>query len=224
VPRGKRRSGRPAAGNPGVGRELLIEKTCELLRQLPPSRVTTAEVARYTGADPSLIRYYFSDHSSLLVAAAEEVTSRFSVILEESLSKSEPTPEGNLRARIGALLDLNVMYPFFHRLIVEEIVTSKSPAARELLRKLTERGISAYASILAEGTQEGSLRQVDTDLLFLSIIGVCEFFVAGLPILQVASGNKLDDAAMTARYRNFICDLILNGLKSSGPRRSPARS
>jgi TetR/AcrR family transcriptional regulator len=213
---GKRRAiGRPGAGNPGVGRDLLIARTCELLRELPPSRVTRAQVARYTGVDPTLIRYYFKDRSSLLMAVAEEVTSQFPGILAEALRKSEQSPQGHLRARIGALLDLNVTYPFFHRLIVEEVMTSKAAAARALLGKLTERGVGAYTAILAAGAKDGSLRSVDSALLFLSIIGVCEFFVAGLPILRIAAADKHDEAAMTARYKSFICDLLLNGLKSS---------
>ncbi|MFT4046775.1 MAG: TetR family transcriptional regulator C-terminal domain-containing protein [Solimonas sp.] len=211
----KRSVGRPARGDQGVGQDALIEKTCELLRTMPPEQVSRAEVARYMGVDPSLIRYYFRDRSSLLLAAAQKLTRQFAITLEESLKRSgETTPEQQLQARVGAFLDMQVTYPFFHRLIIEEVVTSDAPAAKELLESLTQRGIGAYETILKRGVKEGSMRKINASMLFLSIIGMCEFFVAGLPILEAAKGAPINAAAAARQYRNFICDLVINGVRA----------
>ena len=212
----RRAIGRPAAGSQGVGRDALIDKTCDLLTQLPPNLVTRAEVARHTNVDPSLIRYYFHDRSSLLIAAAEKLSGKFGVMVEQETAKADGTPEGILKARVAAILKFESTYPFFHRLLLEEVMTSKTPAAKKLLNDLTTRGVEAYAKIVNGGTRDGSLRKVDTAFLFLAVIGMCEFFVAGMPMLKVALGGKVDPEATGARYEKFVSELLLNGLAANG--------
>ena len=212
----RRAIGRPAAGSQGVGRDALIDKTCDLLTQLPPNLVTRAEVARHTNVDPSLIRYYFHDRSSLLIAAAEKLSAKFGVMVEEEAAKADGSPEGILKARVAAILKFETTYPFFHRLLLEEVMTSKTPAAKKLLNDLTTRGVEAYTKIVNGGTRDGSLRKVDTAFLFLAVIGMCEFFVAGMPMLKVALGGKVDPEAAGARYEKFVSELLLNGLAANG--------
>jgi TetR/AcrR family transcriptional regulator len=214
---GRRSIGRPAASAPGVGRQALIEKTCELLRTLPPDRVTRAEVARHAKVDPSLIRYYFKERSALLVAATEQLTSQYRERVEQKTAASDHSPAALLRLRIDNLLDLEMANPFFHRLIVEEIVPAKSAAAKQLLQQLTSRGTAGYGAIVEAGVRDGSLRHVEPAFLFLAVISMCEFFLTGLPILRVALGEEIDQATLTKRYREFVLDLVLNGL------RAPAR-
>jgi hypothetical protein len=38
-----------------------------------------------------------------------------------------------------------------------------------------------------------------------------------MPILRLALGKGLDERALSARYREFICDLLLEGLKVRAP-------
>jgi TetR/AcrR family transcriptional regulator len=220
----RRAIGRPPAGEQGVGREALIDKTCELLRELPPNRVTRAEVARHTNVDPSLIRYYFHDRSSLLIAAAERLSSQFGSMLEEETKRAGDGAEGMLRARVAAVLKFEITYPFFHRLLLEEVMTSKAPAAKKLLSQLTERGLTAYHSILNGGVKSGLMRKVDPAFLFLAVIGMCEFFVSGMPMLKLAHGGKVDPRAAGERYGDFVSDLVLNGLSANGAAGRKARA
>jgi TetR/AcrR family transcriptional regulator len=213
--RKRRRIGRPASEHDSVGRDALLEKTCELLRELPPDKVTRAEVARYTNVDPSLIRYYFKDRASLLVAAAEKLTSEFARNLDKAVKHSDNSPRSLLKARVGALFELIVSHPYFHRLLIEEIVPSSATAAKRMLEEMTERSVAGYEAILAAGAKDGTLRRVNSAQLLLAVIGMCEFFIAGMPILKLAVGSRLDEKAAASDYREFICDLLLNGL--AGP-------
>src|SRR6202167_2815730 len=142
--RKRRGIGRPAAGAQTVGREALITRTCEMLTELPPNRITRAEVARHMNVDPSLIRYYFRDRSTLLVAAAERLVDTFQQLLDEELAQSDMSAAGRLRARISALLKLNITYPFFHRLMIDELVKIDSRPAQRFLDELTHKGVSGY--------------------------------------------------------------------------------
>jgi AcrR family transcriptional regulator len=213
----RRGIGRPAAGPKTVGRDALIARTCELLTQLPPNRITRAEVARRMGVDPSLIRYYFRDRSMLLLAAMEKLTAEFSRMLEQELAQAAAGPEGELRARISALQKFEVTYPFFHRLLIDEFLNLNSPAATRFLQQLTSQALAGYGAILDAGCKQGLFRRTDSAFVFLAAIGMCEFFVNGMPILRLALGKGLDERALSARYREFICDLLLEGLKVRAP-------
>ena len=204
--------GRPSSTQQAVGRDALIGKTCELLQKLPPDRITRAEVARYTNVDPSLIRYYFQDRASLMVAAAERLSQEFTKNFAKRVRQSDKSPESRLRARVAAQFDLNVSHPFYHRLLLEEVVGSDAPQARRLIDELTRSAAMAYESILGELAGSGRLRQVQPLYLFMAVAGMCEFFVAGLPVLKIAKGRRLDEKAAGREYRDFICDLLLQGL------------
>jgi AcrR family transcriptional regulator len=212
-PRGRRGIGRPAAGPHTVGREALIEHTCQLLSQLPPNRITRAEVARRMGVDPSLIRYYFRDRSTLLLAAVERLTAEFCRIRDRELAQAGNEPEGKLRARIAALLQFEIAYPFFHRLLIDEFVHMKSPAVVRYLHELTTRSLDAYSAMLDSGFDARVFRRSDSTFLFLAVIGMCEFFVKATSILRIAAGKNVDQRSLSVRYRDFVCDLLLNGLK-----------
>jgi TetR/AcrR family transcriptional regulator len=212
-PKRKRRAiGRPSSDQEGVGRDALVEKTCELLRQLPPEKVTRAEVARFTGVDPSLIRYYFQDRSTLLVAAAERLTAQFAANLEKAVKESDSSPRSLLRARVQTLFDLIVEHPYFHRLLLEEVLPSNTPAAKKMMEEMTHRTVTSYETILSAGAKQGSLRSTNPVMLLLAVIGMCEFFIGGLPIMAVGMGKKIDEKTAARDYREFIWDLLLNGI------------
>jgi AcrR family transcriptional regulator len=210
----KRRSiGRPAAHAECVGREGLIETTCQLLRELPPNQVTRAEVARQANVDPSLIRYYFQDRTSLLVAATERITANFSRSLAKAATRGGDSAEGKLRARVGAIIDLIVTFPFFHRLFIEELGGAPGSAGEKLLRATVLEGVNDLRAIINEGVRKGEMRQTNVPFLFISLLGMAEFFVGGTPVLKIAVGGKLDAVASVKRYKTFVADMLLNGLR-----------
>jgi TetR/AcrR family transcriptional regulator len=210
----RRRSiGRPALGKSTVGRDALIAKTCELLGRMPPSRVTRAEVARAMNVDPSLIRYYFRDRSTLLLAAVERLSTEFIHTVERNTDKSDATPAGQLCARASSQLLHELHYPFFRQLILDEIGQMRTPAARKVLQQLTNRGLSAYTQILEAGAQQGQLRAVDPMFLFIAIIGMSQFFVGSGPIQQLVQPRTAGNADVAEQFRQFMCDLLINGLR-----------
>jgi TetR/AcrR family transcriptional regulator len=215
--RKRRGIGRPAAGSQAVGRDALIERTCEMLTELPPNRITRAEVARHMNVDPSLIRYYFRDRSTLLVAAAERLVETFQRLMDEELAQSDMSADGRLRARVSALLKLNVSYPFFHRLLIDELVNIDSRPAQRFIEEITHRGVAGYGAIIDAGVKEGIFRKVNSAFLFLAVIGVVEFFVNGMPVLRIAMGKEFDERVIAARYREFICELLSAGLRTRQP-------
>lgn len=208
----KRLSGRPGADAPAIGRDTIVECACELLRKLPPGKITRSEVARLAGVDPSLARYYFRDGQSMLLAVAERLTEQFAHRVERFVAASDGTPQEALKARIRSLMALQVEYPYFHQLIAQEVVKSDDPTARRLMEKLTDGGMRAYQTIIDCGVADRTMRAVDGQQLFLAVVGMCESFVTGFPMLRFARGKTIDMLAESRRYEEFICELVLRGV------------
>jgi len=211
-----RSRGRPKAGAPDaertVGRDSLIDATIDLLKVMPPAAITPSLVARTTGVHPSLIRYYFKNRASLLVAVAERVTQQFAEDMA-LYARGSGSPESRLAGRICTMIDLNATYPFFQQLFATEIAVSADPAAHGIITQLTHRGIGAYASILRGGQGDGSLRSADPFLLYAAIVGMSEFFVLAHHQMEIAHGAPIDEAELREAYKSFVCDLVLNGLR-----------
>jgi hypothetical protein len=102
--------------------------------------------------------------------------------------------------------------------MVETVITSATPEAKKLVNDLSRRGVQAYREILEEGVAAGAFRPVDSAYLYFAVIGLCEFFIPGLPVLASAVGGKPDPKRYKEDYRDFICNLVLNGLRPPAPR------
>lgn len=210
----KRRSGRPSrASAQVVGRDTLIDVVCDLLKEHPPHVITRVAVAERAGVDPSLIRYYFSDHNSMLVAATEKFAHLFDEALQPALARAGEEGMDRVLARAGALLTLEVAYPFFNRLIHEEVVDSQLPAARDLLDRLTRRAVGAYRNAIDAGVAAGTMRPVDPLFLHIAVIGLCATYVASRSILQYAKSIGIAKDISVDAYREFILELLRAGLR-----------
>ena len=209
-----RSAGRPRNDSQSVGREALIEVTCELLKSQPPSAVTRALVARHSNVDPSLIRYYFKDRDSLMVAAAESIIARFRTIVAAAYARTDNSPRNRLVARIGALLELDALYPYFNRLLNEELIRSESPEAKRMARDLQTTAIGAYTELVEAGVRQGEFRPIDPAQLYVSVLGLCEFVNQGRATIEVVQGAPLSPAEYAEKHKTFICDLILQGIQA----------
>jgi hypothetical protein len=99
--------------------------------------------------------------------------------------------------------------------MIDELVTLDTPAAVRFVEQLTREGVAGYTDVIDAGVKDGVFRRTSVPFLFLAVIGMCEFFVNGMPILRLALGKSFDERGASARYREFICELLVNGLKGA---------
>jgi TetR/AcrR family transcriptional regulator len=204
-----RPQGRPSDSQDVVGREALIRAARALLARLPPAKVTRAAVAREAGVDPSLIRYYFKDRASLLLAVLEQIVRGRSVLT--ALDDYETAADA-LRAYVRGFFAFHTENPFFHRLLIEEIAQSESPAAREAFHRLDHMAIDGLTEILARGSSDKTLIPADPALLHIAIIGMCEFFFSSGVLLEDALGDGIVPDDVAERYGDLITDMVLRGI------------
>jgi len=210
----RRKPGRPLAqGSKRVGSDTIVQEVCELLRDFAPRDVTLLRVAQHAGVDRSLIRYYFKNRSTLLLAAARHLFSALKSELDSARESAPADPEAQIRANAVALLRFQLEHPYFHRLMIDEIFVSDDPEAKAFFESLTTVALAALRATAHAAAREGETRAVDGAFLYIAMIGMCEFFVMGAPILKVAFGKDYDAEAVAGEYEKFIRDYVVDGLR-----------
>lgn len=207
----KRAIGRPSGPSHVVGRDALVDSACELLKVMPPNEVSGVKIAKHCGADPSLIRYYFKDRLGLLIAAAEKLTTEYNP--DAVVQAAGEDSRAQFRGRLGRLLELDSANPFFHRLMMEELLLSENKRTHDLLDALTKRGVAAYRGILDRGIARGELHDVNVEMLFVTIVAICQSFDNTYRLYELAAGKKLDRENFREEYSGFLGDLLLQGLE-----------
>jgi TetR/AcrR family transcriptional regulator len=205
----KRGQGRPKDPNALVGRDAIINATRELLRHRPPSAVTRADIARFAQVDPALIRYYFGTTEALLTAVASQINSEMHARIRAAV-KIAGSSEEKLRQRIRTFLAMHAENPHLNQLIVQKILGSRQREARLARAEMVKDSLRTLEDILIEGHRAGRLRAVDPRFLHIALIGMCDFFFTGRPVVDELFPDA--DERLLESYGEFLADLILGGL------------
>jgi TetR/AcrR family transcriptional regulator len=207
--RRKRSRGRPGPKDGAVGRDAIVAAARQLLEALPPHKVPTVLIARKAGVDPALVRYYFSNREELLIAVIEHILATW--LAEHQLPDAPPAQR--LAAHIAGMFDFSCRVRSMQRLMIDGCAEAKSAAVRARVRALTADAMHHYAEFLH---LEGDAEEASPDPLFMhiAIIGLCEFFAAAQAMILPVAPKQLDATQLAQRYKAFICDLVLDGLRS----------
>lgn len=221
--RPRRKAGRPPNHSHAVGREALVEATVELFRTMAPAEVTLRGVARRCGVDPALVRYYFGDKSALLREAAAHILADLKTQSTRKVQEPKPAVD-RLAQRVSDLIDLFTANPYLHPLVLEQVVNWKRKGGKSALKHMASFADIAKTLVDA-GTKEGTFRPVDYRFLHLAIIGLCEIFVTMKPLVNELFGGQAGPA-VTRAYRDFVVELLVDGLgsKSSSRKRRAKRA
>ena len=210
----RRKRGRPHdQGGKSVGADAIVLNVCELLRDFAPREITLLRVADSAGVDRSLIRYYFTNRSKLLLAAARHLLAQLQNELSAAQHVPLDDPETQMREQVRALLRFQIRHPYFHRLMVDEVVNSDEPEAQAFFKSYTSAAVALYRGMAGAAARRAAIRQVDGAFLYMAAIGMCEFFVTATPILRVAFGKNYDAETVTRQYEKFIGDYVVDGLR-----------
>jgi TetR/AcrR family transcriptional regulator len=211
--RKRRARGRPPDDGASVGAEAIVRHACELLRELAPRDVTLLRVAQHAGVDRSLIRYYFKNRPSLLLAAARHLFAQLKEELATVARVPSSDPQERVRESARALLRFQIKHPYFHRLMVDEVVNSEHPEARAFFESFTAGAVSHHRAIATAIARQPGMRAVDGAFVYIALIGMCEFFVTGAPILRVAFGADYDSQRVSQAFAKFVADYVVDGLR-----------
>lgn len=215
--RRRRSRGRPGNSELGVGADAIVLKACELLRHVAPRELSLIGLARHAGIDRSLIRYYFTDRSSVLLAAARHLFGILRIRLETVEARFAEDPEARVREMAVTLLRFQIEHPYFHRLMIDEVVNSSTKEAQEFFRAFTKQAVEDFRAMTLAIARRGGARAFDGVFLYLAVIGMCEFFVTGGPILEVAFGRGFDREEVSRQYERFVREYAVDGIRRRLP-------
>lgn len=207
-----RRKGRPSSGEETVGRQKLVDAARELLLTVAPTKLTSRQVAKATGADRGLIRYYFGSMPNLLAEVANQLSHGLVAKLAEA-SKGRDRAVVRLKRRIREFVRYELANPALHPLYAQQILSGKTPTARRTLESVAAEGHASLRQIVDDGRRAGELRNdFDARLLDIAIIGLCEFVVVGRPILDAWINRGEKPADLIAKYGDFVAELVIRGI------------
>ncbi len=194
------------ASAPGVGKEALVDAARALLQELPPAQVTSTAIARKAGADPALVRYYFGNRENLLFEVATQIG-------EDS---NRPLPDGEpvdlLEDMIRGTFRFTRSAKHMQRLMIEELDSASSPEMREKMREWNRHPVNNYARIL-EIDEGDALREFDPIFMYLAVVGICDFFEAGAPLVELLVPPGTDKGELAKRYEDFVVRLVTDGVR-----------
>lgn len=206
----KRRKGRPSALDPNVGREKIIEATIALLKEHRPGELTQSLIAKQTGIDSKLIRYYFNDLEGLLTVVLERLIDGLGVVMSKA-STSSGTPTERMRRRITALTHYVVENPNLWKMIADRVYPADSNWAKSVRSDLTNSAYLRLHTVIEDGRRSGEFsEQFDPRLLYVALLGLSEIFVTARPIIDELFPGQQSDTEQI--YVSFIVELVLNGI------------
>ena len=202
-----------------ITREKLLTAAHELFVERADHAATVSEICTRADVNVAMVKYCFGNKDGLLDALLEQVLSGLSGEIEH-LSSLDLTPDEKLRRHVGEIVRNYVRYPYVNRLMNGRLMNADPGAVDRISRSFAIPARDWYARLLADGHRDQGWAELDPTLFFFSVVGLCEFFFAGRPLLERSFGRKLD-ADVVDRFADHVTALVLDGVH--GPRRPAAR-
>jgi AcrR family transcriptional regulator len=205
----RRSRGRPRSTQAVAGRDTIVAAARKLMDEVPPHQATISSIARRAGVDPALVRYYFKSRDKLLLAVIEDILT--------SWNATHPAPAAGPAARlttqVGDMLDFALRVRSMQRLMIDECAGSRSVEVRRRVREINAAFVDNLGLLLHP--EKASARDsTDPLFLFVSIVGLCEFFAASQAMIMPLVPDGISPEELAARYKKFITQLVLDGMRS----------
>jgi AcrR family transcriptional regulator len=213
---GSRRAGRipRAAVEPDFSaRERLLDTAGRLMSDRHSIDVSLSEIARHSGLNSALVKYYFGNKNGLLLALVEREAAAalqgFKELLRQDLSPSE-----KLRRHIAGIINNFFRTPYLNRLLHSLLDERNSRSARQVNRTFVRPLMELQRELLTQGMRSGEFKPVDPMLFYVSVLGACDhLFNARYAVRSLAGAAGIDDG-LRERYVAHVSDIFIHGLRN----------
>ena len=196
---------------PSDARALLLDTASALMREGDTVDVSLSELARRSGLNSALVKYYFGNKAGLLLALIEREWAAIVTSVDALLAK-DADPETKLRIHMAGVVDNFFRTPYTHRLLMRLIRESAPDEAQRLADSYLKPLLDAYDAIIGEGVAAGVFRPVDPQLFYFTVIGAADRFFSARLVLKHCSETDVLDEALRDRYRAHLNDFVVAGI------------
>ncbi len=205
------RPGRPPESDRRAVREELLEAACRLFSRHGYSAVSLRALAGEAGVTPAMVHYYFGDKHGLYMAILESTVGEALADLESADSDfSGGDALGAFMDRYIGMLSTN---PWLAPLIYREVLLAEGKLPADFIERFPTRIRRLLRGSLEVAVRRGEIRRdLDLDLLLISLIGSCVFPFLARPMIEQGLGLPLDER-FTDRWREHARRLFLEGAR-----------
>jgi AcrR family transcriptional regulator len=201
-----------AGGSRGAqSRAALIRAGSELLIERGQVDFTLADLAKRSGLNGALVKYYFGNKDALLFEVLMEPI-RAGIASLKKLSELDVPAKVKLEYHVAGLLRTNWKYPYLNQLVEYFTALGEKPYITAIQEELLKPTIALQQGILNEGVKAGEFRPVEHEFFYFSLSGLCNELVRSRTAREFIFNYVEVSAERREGYARYVCDLFLNGL------------
>lgn len=194
-------------------RVVLLNAASSLMIERGTIEISLSEIARYSGLNSALVKYYFGTKQGMMLALVEDVLGRGLEQLEGLLTMPLD-PIEKLKLHVKGIITVYFRYPYINRLI--HYLFEDPAAGLEVATTISKPLAETQRKLLEEGIEAGLFKPIDPMLFYFIILGACDHLFYAQHMLRVAFGVEQIDDDLRRRYSDTLLDMILNGLLQEG--------
>jgi AcrR family transcriptional regulator len=190
-------------------REVLLASACALMTERSTIEISLSDIAKHSGLNSALVKYYFGTKQGMMLALVEDVLSKGLDRLEDLVAMDMSATE-KLKLHVKAIITIYFRFPFINRLI--HYLFADPVAGLEVAEKISKPLAETQRHLLEQGIATGEFKPVDPMMFYFIILGACDHLFFGQHIMRVAFHIETIDDAMRRRYTKTLLDMVLSGI------------
>ena len=172
---------------PMIKRKKILEAAATVFSQKGFHQATMDEIAKEAGVAKGTLYYNFSGKSKLFAATVTEGMEKIIGQVERELESDLPFKE-HLRKLIRSNLLLYLKYSDLSKIVFNELTSGIDNDVLEKIEKVRLRYIDFVSDLLRQGQERGYLKEIDTRLAAVGIIGLmdslCNYYLKNHEVLD----------------------------------------
>ncbi|MBA2933838.1 TetR family transcriptional regulator [Sphingomonas sp. CGMCC 1.13654] len=171
--------------------------------------VSLSDIAKRSGLNSALVKYYFGSKQGLLLALVEEVLGR-GMDQMEGLLTMEIDPVEKLKLHIKGIITVYFRYPFINRLLHHMYLDPELDTV--VGERISKPLATLQRQILEQCASQGRIRPVNPTMFYFIVVGACDHLFFGQQALRIAFGIDGVDDDLRRTYTGTLIDLLMNGM------------